>query len=91
MSKKPIKLNPDELEAVISSLLFTSSVSIIGTIDEARQKQLVDLATKLRKHDPDIKLQFIEFVKEGSYEDLVSADIYETFKDNMQIVTFDEA
>ena len=90
MTKTTIELTPRELETVISSLLFTSSVSVMADLDEKLQMDLVKLATKLKKTKPSIKLKFLEFVKEEEYEDLASAKIYDDFKDNINIVTFEQ-
>ena len=89
MKKLQIEFTNEELERVISALLFTSSVSIIGSVDEVRQQQLVELAQKLKTNDPKIKLKFIEFIKEEEYEDLCSEKIYEEFKNNLNVVTFE--
>ena len=89
-NKTTIELTSKELETVISSLLFTSSVSVMAEIDEKLQMDLVKLAAKLKKTKPAIKLKFLEFVKEEEYEDLASSKIYDTFKDNINIVTFEQ-
>jgi hypothetical protein len=47
------------------------------------------LANKLRDLKPDIKLEGIRFIKEESYEDDTSPLILETFKNNIEITTFD--
>jgi len=89
MKKIQVELTHEELESVISALLFTSSISIIGSVDEVRQQQLVGLAQKLKTNDPKIKLKFIEFIQEEQYEDECSQKIYEEFKNNLNVVTFE--
>tara|TARA_R110000868_G_scaffold1974_1_gene15666 strand:- start:2310 stop:2510 length:201 start_codon:yes stop_codon:yes gene_type:complete len=66
-------------------------VSVIGTLDEKRQEQLVNLAKKFKDYNPSMKLKFIEFIKEEEYTDNVSVDILESFKDNLTFTTFAEA
>ena len=38
-----------------------------------------------------MKLKFIEFIKEEEYEDNCSQEIYNEFKNNLDVVTFDNA
>lgn len=90
MNNTQVELTPEELEVVVSALLFTSSVSVIGTIDEERQQQLINLAKKLKNNDPSMKLKFVEFLKEEEYEDSCSHQIYEEFKNNIDVVSFSE-
>ncbi len=89
MKKIQVEFTKEEFESVISALLFTSSVSIIGSVDEVRQQQLFDLAKKLKNFDPNIKLKFIEFMEEENYEDQISSEIFNEFKNNINVVNFE--
>jgi len=85
-----ISLTENELEKIISALLFSSSVNV--TIKDAEPQyweSLKDLAKSLKQHKPDIKLEHAQFIKEENYEDTWTVDIYENFKDNMDVTTFE--
>lgn len=85
-----ISLTEDELQKIISALLFSSSVNVVyRNSDPSYSESLKDLAKNLKQHKPDIKLEHAEFIKEENYEDLWSVDIYENFKDNMNVTTFE--
>lgn len=83
-------LTENELSLIISSLLFSSSVNIMSNTQEAYQRSLVDLAIKLKQHKPELKLEYIQFMEEENYEDLWSSDILTHFKENIEIVNFDQ-
>lgn len=89
---QPININLEEkeLEVLISSLLFYSSVNIVSDSNNNFQKNALDLALKLKEHQPEIKLEQIQFLKEQEYEDEWSESILTGFKDNIKTVTFDE-
>jgi len=89
MSNITPTLNEEELELVISSLLFSSSVNVVSNTEEYYQKRLLDVAIKLKKLKPDISLSHIQFIKEDNYEDQWSCDILENFSDNIEIVGFE--
>jgi hypothetical protein len=90
MSNIPIPLTERELSSAISALLFSSSVNVISNTNIEFQIELLDLAKKLKTYNEQIKLDNIQFVKEDCYEDDSSNQIYELFKENMEIVTFDQ-
>lgn len=83
-------LKDDELELIISALLFSSSVNVISNTDVSYQKKLVDMAIKLKCLEPEIKLQNVQFIEEDNYEDEWSKDILENFEENMEVVSFDQ-
>lgn len=89
MSNITPTLNEEELELVISSLLFSSSVNVVSNTEEYYQKRLIDVAIKLKNLKPDINLSHIQFIKEDNYEDQWSCDILENFSDNIEIVGFE--
>jgi hypothetical protein len=47
------------------------------------------LAKQLKKVKPDIKLDNIQFLKEDDYEDSISAELLEEFKNNLEVSSFD--
>jgi len=82
-------LSSEELELVISALLFSSSINVTLTTSEEYQKRLVNLAIKLKSLKEDIQLNDIEFIKEDDYEDKFSEQILENFCDNLKVTSFD--
>lgn len=84
-----INLSKGELSAVISALLFSSSVNIVSTTDSSYQRNLIDIAIKLKTQFPDIKLPDIQFLQEQDYEDEWSKEIFNEFKNNLEIVNFE--
>ena len=89
MSKLKIPLKEEDLELIISSLLFSSSVNIVSNTQESYQKSLVDLAIKLKAYKPDLNLKDIQFIEEENYEDQWSKEIFENFKENFETVDLD--
>jgi len=90
MTQISAELTPQELELLISSLLFSSSVNVVSNTQEAYQKQLIELAIKLKQSLPDIQLNHIQFIEEEDYEDQWSSDILEHFKENLETINFDK-
>ena len=90
MANIKVTLKESELEEVISALLFSSSVNIISSTDTSYQRKLIDLAIKLKDLKPDIKIQNVQFIEEENYEDEWSQDILENFKDNIEVVNFEQ-
>jgi len=43
----------------------------------------------LKSLKPEIKLEHAQFIKEDNYEDPWTVDIYENFKDNLEVTTFE--
>ena len=89
MSTTNVTLTEEELKTAIAGLLFSCSVNIVSDTDLAYQTKLLTLANKLKDLKPDIKLEGIRFIKEESYEDETSPLILESFKNNLDITTFD--
>jgi len=90
MSNIKLSLTKKELDLVISSLLFSSSVNVVSNTQEEYQKSLVELAIKLKESSPDLQLKNIQFIEEENYEDQWSKDILTNFKDNIEVVNFDQ-
>ena len=89
MSTTNVTLTEEELKTAIAGLLFSCSVNIVSDTDLAYQTKLLSLAKKLKDLKPDIKLEGIRFIKEEDYEDETSPLILESFKNNLDITTFD--
>ena len=89
MSNIRLTLTEEELELVISSLLFSSSINVVSNTEEHYQKRLIDVAVKLKDLNPTIKLSHVQFIKEDEYEDRWSCDIIDSFSDNIEIVKFE--
>lgn len=90
MSNIKLSLTKKELDLVISSLLFSSSVNVVSNTQEEYQKSLIDLAIKLKESAPDLHLKNIQFIEEENYEDQWSKDILKNFKDNIEIINFEQ-
>ena len=85
-----ISLTEKQLKTIISGLLFSASVNVVSNTHEEYLNDLFTLAKDLKKLDPKIKLDSIQFVKEDNYEDSLSLEVLKEFIDNMEIVTFEE-
>ena len=85
-----IQLTEKSLSALISALLFSCSVNVTSNTNEEYQRELFELAKYFKKFKPDIKLDDIQFLKEDNYEDSITPDVFEEFKNNFEITTFDK-
>jgi hypothetical protein len=90
MPKIPISLTESELSTAISSLLFSCSVNVVSNTNVEFQTEMLELAKKLKAYNEEIKLDNIQFLKDDDYEDESSEQVFELFKDNMEIVTFEQ-
>ena len=84
-----LNLNEKELDLLLSSLLFVSSVNVVMEDNEEYPTELIDLAKKIKCTIPDIKLKHAQFIKEENYEDKWSEDVYANFHSNLKTTTFD--
>lgn len=85
-----ISLTEDELQKIISALLFSSCVNVVyNNTQPSYYESLKDLAISLKKEKSDIQLQQVQFIKEENYEDTWSVEIYENFKNNIEVTTFE--
>ena len=84
-----ITLTEDNLASIISALLFSCSVNVTSNTDEEYQQELFAVAKELKKVKPNIKLDNIQFLKEDDYEDSISAELLEEFKNNLEVSSFD--
>lgn len=92
MAKEPINipLSEKQLAAAISGLLFSCSVNVVSNTNEEYQKELFDLAKLLKSYSSNIKLEDVQFLREDDYEDSISAELFEEFKSNLEVITFDK-
>jgi ABC-type thiamine transport system ATPase subunit len=85
-----VKVDEEELKTIISSLLFSCSINIVPDYSFEGQQQNIFLAKALLKHKPDLFLDQINFLKEDDYAEEITPCVYEAFKDNMNVVTFND-
>ncbi len=85
-----ISVTEQELETLISGLLFSCSVNVVSNTDKEFQINLLELAAKLKEHKQDIQLNNIQFLKEDNYEDEISEILFDKFSKNIKAVTFEE-
>jgi hypothetical protein len=92
MSKNSLNVSVSEkdLSTLISALLFSCSVNVTSNTNEEYQAELFKLAKQLKELKPDIKLNNVQFLKEENYEDVTSNTLFEEFKNNLEVVTFEE-
>ena len=84
-----ISLSEHEVDTVVSALLFSASVNVIANTDQTFQKELIDTAKRIKSLRPNLKLSNVQFIKEENYEDEYTVDIYNNFKDSMEVTTFE--
>jgi len=85
-----ITLTEKELSTAISGLLFSCSLNVVSNTNKDFQQELFELAKKLKDSCAEVKLDNVQFLKEENYEDETSELILETFKNNIQTITFEE-
>jgi hypothetical protein len=85
-----IEMTEEQLKTIISGLLFSCSVNVVSNVNEEYQRQLFELAKALKTVSPDVKLNEIQFVEEENYEDVLSEELLEEFKNNIEVVSFNE-
>ena len=84
-----ISLSEHEVDTVVSALLFSASVNVVANTDQTFQKELIDTAKRIKSLRPNLKLSNVQFIKEENYEDEYTVDIYNNFKDSMEVTTFE--
>jgi hypothetical protein len=90
MRSKTINLSESEIEILISSLLFSSSVNVIIKSETQDCIKYIELAENLKKYKNNLELKDIQFIKEEKYEDEWSSRLYSNFKDSMEVITFND-
>jgi cyclopropane fatty-acyl-phospholipid synthase-like methyltransferase len=84
-----IALTESELKTVISGLLFSCSVNVTSNTNEEYQRELLEVAKKLKNYKTDIKLDDIQFLKEDNYEDVISVELFHEFQNNLEVTSFE--
>lgn len=84
-----LTLNETEYKAILSSLLFACSVNVVSETNEEFQNTIFECAKKIKKQNPDVLLEQIQFIVEDNYEDQCSAEILSEFSNNLKTVSFD--
>ena len=84
-----INITEDELNAIISSLLFSSSVNVIADSTEDYPVRFIEIAKKFKTYYPEIKLKHMQFIEEENYEEEWTKDLLQNFKPNLEITNFD--
>jgi hypothetical protein len=85
-----LELSQQQLATIISGLLFSCSVNVVSNTNEEYQRELFEIAKRLKDINPIIELKEIQFVEEKNYEDSLSQEILAEFGDNMDVVTFQQ-
>lgn len=85
-----IEMTEKQLATVISGLLFSCSVNVVANTNQEYQRELFDLAKKLKMIKVDIKLDEIQFLEEEDYEDALSKEVLQEFEDNIEVITFNQ-
>jgi hypothetical protein len=84
-----ISLTKEELSLVLESLLYTSTVDIIGNFDISHSKKFLDVAKKIRFKNTNILVENLEIVKNKNlpFEDDHTNEIVKFFPDiNIQTI-----
>ncbi len=87
-----LELKPDEANAILEALLFASSVNVGADWSEKDITKMVSLSKKLRKElNGETKLNKIVFYQEENYEDKWTQTVFESFKDDLNVVSLQQA
>lgn len=90
MKTHNVALTEKELKAVLSALLFSSSVNVVSNTHEDFQLELLELAVKIKnEYDPSVMLEDVQFIEEENYEEVFSARVLEEFENNLKVIKFD--
>lgn len=91
-----INLTKSEIEMLLSSLLFTSSINVVLSEDiTEHSKEFLNLAKKLKENfqtkQPNLK--YIKFVhdKNQNFQDSWSDDVLNNFAKNLETVELEQA
>ena len=89
--KIAIKLNPKDINYLIESLLFASSVSVGADWKEDSYENMITLAKQLKNTlSSQLKLEHVNFFKEEYYEDSWSEEILKEFGDQLEIISLED-
>jgi len=86
-----LSLTEQQVNLIIESLLFSSSVNIGAEWDEADLTSMIDTAKELKKVSSNIELDKLVFYKEENYEDKWTKDLLKFFKKNLKTLDLQKA
>lgn len=86
-----IEITENQLSTIISGLLFACSVNVVADTSEEYQRELFEIAKRLKEINPVIELKQIQFLEDKNFEDSLSQELFQEFGDNMEVITFTEA
>jgi len=86
-----LSLTEQQVNLIIESLLFSSSVNIGAEWNEADLTSMIDTAKALKKVSSNIELNILVFYKEDNYEDKWTKDLLKFFKKNLKTLDLQKA
>lgn len=86
-----LSLTEQQVNLIIESLLFSSSVNIGAEWDENDLVSMIDTAKALKQTNPKIELNKLVFYKEENYEDKWTKDLLKSFKKNLKTLDLQKA
>lgn len=90
-SSVTLSLTEQQVNLIIESLLFSSSVNIGAEWDETDLSSMLDTAKELKKISSNIELDKLVFYKEENYEDKWTKDLFKCFKKNLKTLDLQKA
>ena len=90
-SSVTLSLTEQQVNLIIESLLFSSSVNIGAEWDETDLSSMIDTAKELKKISSKIELDKLVFYKEENYEDKWTKDLLKSFKKNLKTLDLQKA
>jgi|GEM_PF-6645673 len=87
-----LDLKQEEANTLLEALLFASSINVGANWSERDINKMVTLSKKLKQQlNGSTKLDHIVFYEEENYEDKWSQDVFNFFRDNLNIVPLQQA
>jgi hypothetical protein len=90
-SSVTLSLTEQQVNLIIETLLFSSSVNIGAEWDETDLSSMIDTAKELKKISSKIELDKLVFYKEENYEDKWTKDLLKSFKKNLKTLDLQKA
>lgn len=87
-----LDLKQEEANTLLEALLFASSINVGANWSERDINKMVTLSKKLKQQlNGSTKLDRIVFYEEENYEDKWTQDVFNFFRDNLNIVPLQQA
>jgi uncharacterized protein YpuA (DUF1002 family) len=86
-----LTLTEQQVNLIIESLLFSSSVNIGAEWNETDLTSMIDTAKSLKEVSSNIELDKLVFYKEDNYEDKWTKDLLKYFKKNLKTLDLQKA